>query len=542
MKRLQSAALLVVLAIGLALRVGFLAAADEHSLVTVVTDDAYYYLKTARNIAAGLGPTFDGIHPTDGFHPLWMGLLVPLAAVAPGPQALVRVALALSVALAACSAVLVWRLTRRLTASGGIAFVALVFYWLNPRAVLSSLNGLETGLATLLFVGSLLVVLREVEAPAGSVAREAVLGVLLGLLFLARTDLVFYAGVFYVSTIALAPAGARVRRAGLVALIAAALAAPWVGWCWARFGSPVQVSGLSIPYVEHELFRAAGSGTFAMAAEGLRRFAVVLYEGLRGELGYPRPLSVGILGFALLVLAMRWRDSLGCTPARRRAALVFLGLLGAALALVFAHTAIRWYPRPWYFDQLLVLLPVFLALGLAVFEPRRTLGKLARLLYPGAPHDNAFARALAAAIAIAFVAAPATLSARALAKGEWPWAREMLDAALWLRKNTRPDEVGAAFNAGIIGYYSGRRVVNLDGAINNAAYRALRRRDLAGLMKRAGVRWLADFEPATIGYFEPFFGARPLRKRLVQAVDRPDVQWCDSRIVIYRLQWPASER
>ena len=42
------------------------------------TDDSYYYFLTASNLASGKGPTFDGLHPTNGFHPLWMGVLVPV--------------------------------------------------------------------------------------------------------------------------------------------------------------------------------------------------------------------------------------------------------------------------------------------------------------------------------------------------------------------------------------------------------------------------------------------------------------------------------
>jgi hypothetical protein len=33
-----------------------------------LTDDAFYYFKTAQNIAEGAGITFDGIAPTNGFH------------------------------------------------------------------------------------------------------------------------------------------------------------------------------------------------------------------------------------------------------------------------------------------------------------------------------------------------------------------------------------------------------------------------------------------------------------------------------------------
>jgi len=38
-------------------------------------DDAYYYIIIARNFAFGGIPSFDGLHATNGFHPLWMLLL-----------------------------------------------------------------------------------------------------------------------------------------------------------------------------------------------------------------------------------------------------------------------------------------------------------------------------------------------------------------------------------------------------------------------------------------------------------------------------------
>ncbi|HEY58279.1 MAG TPA: hypothetical protein G4O04_07085 [Anaerolineae bacterium] len=47
-------------------------------------DDAFYYFKTAQNIVAGRGVTFDGTGSTNGFHPLWMLLLLPLFAVSRG--------------------------------------------------------------------------------------------------------------------------------------------------------------------------------------------------------------------------------------------------------------------------------------------------------------------------------------------------------------------------------------------------------------------------------------------------------------------------
>src|SRR4051794_32158937 len=84
-------------------------------LLGIVPDDAFYYLQTARHLAAGHGSTFDGIHTTSGYHPGWMILLVPLAAALPEPVSLLRAALALELLLHAATAVALIGLFRRFT-------------------------------------------------------------------------------------------------------------------------------------------------------------------------------------------------------------------------------------------------------------------------------------------------------------------------------------------------------------------------------------------------------------------------------------------
>ena len=46
------------------------------------SDDAFYYYKVAQNISEGKGITFDGLSSTNGFHPLWMLVCIPVFALA----------------------------------------------------------------------------------------------------------------------------------------------------------------------------------------------------------------------------------------------------------------------------------------------------------------------------------------------------------------------------------------------------------------------------------------------------------------------------
>jgi hypothetical protein len=54
--------------------------------------------------------------------------------------------------------------------------------------------------------------------------------------------------------------------------------------------------------------------------------------------------------------------------------------------------------------------------------------------------------------------------------------------------------IAAAWNAGLIGYFTGGRVVNLDGLVNDAAFlrQVVRGRDLAGYLERERIRFLVD--------------------------------------------------
>jgi hypothetical protein len=69
-----------------------------------------------------------------------------------------------------------------------------------------------------------------------------------------------------------------------------------------------------------------------------------------------------------------------------------------------------------------------------------------------------------------------------------------LQAADWLRPRLAEGAVAASWNAGLIGYFSGGRVVNLDGLANDATFlrEVVRGRDLAGYLEREGVRFLAE--------------------------------------------------
>lgn len=162
-------------------------------------DDAYYYFKVAQNISEGSGSTFDGLNPTNGYHPLWMLVCIPVFTLARLDLILpLRVLLVLLAALRAVTSILIYRtLKRRLSLPVAILASA---YWAFSYPIHATVyqQGLETGLAAfslVLFLFLLEAFDRQQGRSGFSSKQVAVLGAAGVLLALSRLDLVFLAAI-----------------------------------------------------------------------------------------------------------------------------------------------------------------------------------------------------------------------------------------------------------------------------------------------------------------------------------------------------------
>ena len=115
-----------------------------------LTDDAFYYFKTAQNITEGHGITFDGISPTNGFHPLWMLFCIPVFAFARIDLYLpLRILVVVQGLLNAVSGYLLYRiLAEKVSKPLGILAASLWMFLIPIHAVTTKL-GLESGLNAL---------------------------------------------------------------------------------------------------------------------------------------------------------------------------------------------------------------------------------------------------------------------------------------------------------------------------------------------------------------------------------------------------------
>lgn len=164
-----------------------------------IRDDAYYYFKVAQNIGEGHGSTFDGINPTNGYHPLWVLICVPIFAFARVDLILpLRILLLVMGALSAVTAILIYHLIGKIFSAAVGAVAAL--YWVFSFDVLNIVYrpGLETGIAAffiVLLVYKLYAFEKSWRVTKVSRRQIAILAVIAALTMFSRLDLVFLAGM-----------------------------------------------------------------------------------------------------------------------------------------------------------------------------------------------------------------------------------------------------------------------------------------------------------------------------------------------------------
>lgn len=190
--------ILVVVVMSMSLYAAF-SDAQNLSLRWFTRDDAYYYFKVAQNISEGYGSTFDRINPTNGYHPLWMLICVPIFALARFDLVFpLRVLLLIMSGLSVATGILLYRLIGKVFAPVIGAIAAL--FWVFSFDVLGIVyqHGLETGIAAF-FVVLLVYKLFEFEKSwrKNEVSGRQILtlGVIAALTMFSRLDLVFLAGL-----------------------------------------------------------------------------------------------------------------------------------------------------------------------------------------------------------------------------------------------------------------------------------------------------------------------------------------------------------
>lgn len=389
-------------------------------------DDAYYYLNTALNIAKGHGSTFDRVNPTNGYHPLWMLILIPIYWLFGGVELPLRIVLSVEAMLVLASMWLSFELMHRHISTWAGALSAILLY---AFVGLAGFYALESHL--LVFV-SLVAVAFAVAHPhifePGKVSCDDVKwGIALALITLSRLD----AGFLFASYLCLLIARGifarefNVAKLSSFALPYAFMLCAYLLWNRLHFGHWMPISGAlktAFPNMvlvpRHLLIKSV---LVRMAIPVAASIAYILASALKEHVARLSQIHLPLLMLNIYVL------------------------LHACYAAFFQD----WGVFPWYFA-----LPLCIA--------SLTLPALISLL----PNRKLMVSLVMASGAVVVLATFCKLALPSRHVG----LRRLYEQAIWLRENTEPNAICIAEDAGIIGYYSQRRVINLDGLINSYEY------------------------------------------------------------------------
>ena len=483
-KRAEGPAVVAALAVRLSIAwapVGWL-------LRMILGDDPFYYFTIARNVGRGYGFTFDTIAPTDGFHPLWMIVILPIFKLVQDPVLAIHVVLTVSALCDVAALILLRGLFRDLDVRPGVSLVLVTLYAVSPILISSSgpMNGLETALNLAATFAFLRLYRRALVGTPRTIATTVLFGVSSGILFLARTDNVILLA-FTHAVLLWRQSGDRTRIRHWIGavLTASVVSAPWLLWVCVKFGSPVQVSGLAVAYFMRALVGAQGWTGLDYGIKVLRNLGTVTtyfpvyhrnVDSLAAASTGNVVVTLALAGGAIYLYGTDSRE-------RQRAFLKRLApwvpVVLAGGAFVFVHTMRAVELRGWYYASLLPASYAVLGITGDYVVSRSTMA-------PRRTKTCLLAAGTGALVLVLTLSLRAGLSRRC---GEID-GYDMIRAV----NKALPDGVLlGSWDAGLFGYFYERgEVVNLDGSVNNEIYDNIRNRSLGEYVARQHIKYLLD--------------------------------------------------
>jgi hypothetical protein len=408
-------------------------------------DDAFYYYKTAINIRNGLGPTFDTVNVTNGFHPLWMAICAGVAFITQDLDLYLLLVLLMNLGLVMLVSVI---LLRQFGPQLGLAFTALLLLAVNWHFYTTT--ALFSGLETPLYVALVLLTVHALtRASPDNLRQMAGAGLLVALAFLARTEFVLFLPIAAVyGLIRMRREGVRPRPTTLAAFIlpVVLLVGPYLAWNYSLTGHLQQVSGLVKDFTY--------AGSIDSPANVVQTMAK--YASHAPILLFSRRLDLLVWGLLAAVAFAAWRRPAILRPLKDPR-LILLGIF-SAVTVVYYVASYGLEFRPWHLAVAMVTFQLIFVLAMKSAWP---------VLRQAMPLKWGFIALVAVIWTCYFVQVPQFR--QRYQRTHYHFIAPVHyhhEVAKWLREHVPVEKTIGMWNAGYVGYFSDRKVINLDGLIN----------------------------------------------------------------------------
>lgn len=459
-------------------RVFFFYSTPESMMVTVVPDDAFYYLTLAKNKAFIGYWTFDGVTPATGFHLLYGYLLVSIYWIL-GDIGFKGMYLFIGICAACSIAVAVWltgKAASTVYGKSNCMFAIIPFF--TFVALIQSTMMMESWLVILF--SALTVFLSFSLTRISSGFGTFLIGVgLLG--SLSRADYGLLPGIIFSAFLIDKMLFSRsnniidIRRSGLI-----------------LFGAFIGVGSTLLHnyIVSGNIAQMSAQVKLHWSTEIGHNIGVPVY--LFSEIILPTVSeNIKIVGLAFVAILLAYSAICAINmrkrfPSLQIATIAFTSSVGVIACYVLFYRQNSQALQIWYSANFLV--PIgFAFAGVSYFLLKRHVVTISGFL----------------------LFSYLSVGLYYLIRPHWPHQVGMYNAAIYLKR--LPEVTYGAWNAGVISYFSGKHVINIDGLVNDDVFPYIKTNRLFDYLILRKIEFLVDYEEMFLneeksrrgGYLEP---------------------------------------
>lgn len=457
-----------------------------------LADDSYYYYVLAKNVVSGHGLVFNQGIPTNGFHPLYALILLPLFKYlhSYGTNIPIYASLIVLIIFNTATAILLYLIGKKLLNKN--AGLLAAFIWLfNPFITFTSLIGVETPIQ--IFFISLLIYFMIIKRDKERAhPHDAIfIGALLGLIFLSRLDGIFI-GIGVIAALLLRrlikqrkPNLTRLKNILIhhkpniliIILIAFLVVLPWLLISWLEVGRIIPISGSALRLIQLDSsasnIKLLVGAVFTPARHIVSQFFMIR---VWSPIYIVFTLALILLIPAIIILIKMLKDKSAFLFKLIRS-LDFLIIASVLYYLYYWFYALA--IREWYAIYTNLWVTIIFSTTIIYLIQKTKFKKTAYTLLIGV-------------LIFSFIIG----SLAFYTTGNYPQEKLKWEIAQHINENIPLHENLGSFNTGIYQYYTpNHEIINLDGVMNPEAYEALKEGTIEDYILRKNITYIVD-EPA----------------------------------------------